>query len=258
MFFYPLCAGHFFCDSTYHVDRLQYNSFLAMYVEKGSGYVTLNGVRTPLKAGSFLLLDCYSAHHYGTQEGWEIYWLHFDGPLARQYYNSCTECSNIFKLAQPFTARQNLIKLFEEQQNKRKVNEAIASRRITTLLTEFLCDNNQTALQGANGAIDAALTYIAENANKPITLDMMAQQASLSRYYFVRTFKKETGFTPHEYLLNTRINMAKYLLRAGQEAVKSIAYRCGFQSESSFCTAFKKVVGITPMQYREGAEEITP
>lgn len=255
MFFYPLCAGHFFCDSTYYVDRRQYDSFLVMYVERGSGYVELDGIQTPLKAGSFLMLDCYLPHRYGTTEGWETYWLHFDGVLARQYYDYCTAHGNILKLTQPFAARQNLVKLFEELQSRPIVNEAVSSRRITALLTEFLCEQDHSTVQTGSAAVESAIAYISENAHLPITLDMVAQHASLSRYHFVRTFKKETGFTPHEYLLLTRINMAKYLLRTGKEPVKAIAYRCGFQSESSFCTAFKKIVSLTPMQYREGSDE---
>lgn len=75
-------------------------------------------------------------------------------------------------------------------------------------------------------------------------------KAGLSPYYFLRLFASETGFTPHQYLINTRINAAKFLLRSPDIPVKDISVRTGFTSESTFCTCFKKNEGMTPGQYR--------
>ena len=83
IFFFPLCAGHFYCAKGYEVDRGRYDSFLLIYVVAGKGYVYDDAQRLEVSAGEFVLVDCYQPQHYGTDDSWEIYWLHFDGGLAR-------------------------------------------------------------------------------------------------------------------------------------------------------------------------------
>ena len=64
--------------------------------------------------------------------------------------------------------------------------------------------------------------------------------------------KKQTGFTPYEYLVNTRMNNARYLLKNSALPVKEVCFSTGFSSESSFCSAFKRIEGVGPTQYRAG------
>ncbi|MCR5627211.1 MAG: helix-turn-helix transcriptional regulator [Lachnospiraceae bacterium] len=70
--------------------------------------------------------------------------------------------------------------------------------------------------------------------------------ASLSPYYFSRLFKAETSFTPHQYVIETRISAAKYLLTSTSEPISQIAYKTGFPDESSFCACFRKKENVTP------------
>lgn len=67
-------------------------------------------------------------------------------------------------------------------------------------------------------------------------------------------FKRETGYTLREYLLNTRINAARFYLRTTHLSLKEIAYRCGYGSDSTFCTTFKRITGMTPLEYEISAE----
>jgi transcriptional regulator GlxA family with amidase domain len=78
----------------------------------------------------------------------------------------------------------------------------------------------------------------------------LAGRVSLSRYYFTRLFKKETGYTPHKYVLMARINAAKFYLKSSRLSIKEISASCGFANECGFCAAFRRIVGITPMVYR--------
>ena len=82
------------------------------------------------------------------------------------------------------------------------------------------------------------------------TLEDLADQARMSPFHFSRQFKRYAGVSPHTYLVNARINTARFYLVSSDLTVKEIAYNCGFSSVSSFCTCFKKNVGSTPMDYR--------
>jgi AraC-like DNA-binding protein len=77
--------------------------------------------------------------------------------------------------------------------------------------------------------------------------------AGLSPYHFNRKYKKETGVTPHQFLLSTRISAAKYNLSNSNMTISEIALSCGFIDESAFCYCFKKREGITPNEYRKNA-----
>jgi len=82
-----------------------------------------------------------------------------------------------------------------------------------------------------------------------LNVEVLAQEAGLGRYQLIRAFRAATGFTPHAYLLNARINRGRQLLGEGQ-ALAEVAYQLGFADQSHFQRVFKAHVGVTPGQYR--------
>ena len=99
--------------------------------------------------------------------------------------------------------------------------------------------------------IETVISYINEHFKEDLPDKVLASAAGLSSYHFIRVFKRETGFTPHEYVINTRLSNARYLLRNTAMSVKDICFSCGFSSESAFCITFKKRAKMTPAQYRQ-------
>ena len=252
MYFYLLCTGHYYCDGNYMVNRQRYNSFLAFYVQSGSGYVEHEGTSILLEAGSVAFIDCYKPHKYYTQTGWEIYWIHFDGVLARDYFQHITENSVVLTPQNPYNVERSLHKIFTDFHKSSKANEAMISKRITDLLTELIqCKTPLTSKNSKVGIIEDTLAFISENADKDLSLELLSKRVFLSPFYFSRLFKKETGFTPHEYIIRVRVDLAKFLLKTTGIPIKDIAFRSGFNSACSFCTTFKKTAGITPKEYRD-------
>ncbi|MDD2135029.1 helix-turn-helix transcriptional regulator [Pseudomonas kurunegalensis] len=82
-----------------------------------------------------------------------------------------------------------------------------------------------------------------------LSLEALAHQAGLGRYQLIRAFRAATGFTPHAYLLNARVNRGRQLLGEGA-ALAEVAYQLGFADQSHFQRVFKAHVGVTPGQYR--------
>lgn len=82
-----------------------------------------------------------------------------------------------------------------------------------------------------------------------ITLDDMAKAAGMSSKYFCYVFKQLTHFTPIEYLVNYRIEYAKYLLCVKKMSVSDVAIQTGFNSPAYFIKVFKRITGITPKKY---------
>lgn len=84
-----------------------------------------------------------------------------------------------------------------------------------------------------------------------LSLDALARESGFGRYALIRAFRAATGFTPHAYLLNARVNRGRQLLGEGQ-ALAEVAYLLGFADQSHFQRVFKAYVGVTPGQYRGG------
>ena len=251
MFFYPLCTGRYRCDGTYRVERTHYDSFLVMYVARGSGYWSSGGQEIPVPEGSLLFLDCYRPHCYGTRSGWEIYWLHFDGVLARPYFETFAADGAFLMQSDAAVCVRSVRKIFESFDRRCPVSEPMISKRINDLLTGAILALQQEKKQLKRlGAIDESVQFIAEHVEQPLTLEQLAASVSLSPFYFARLFKQETGFPPHEYIVRARVDKAKYLLISTSLPLKEIACRCGFGNECSFSTLFKKMSGCTPRGYR--------
>jgi AraC-like DNA-binding protein len=97
------------------------------------------------------------------------------------------------------------------------------------------------------------LAYIAQHLDGDVSLTTLAQTANLSNYHFLRAFKAEMGFTPHQYIMDQRVQRAKVLLKQNGSDIAKIACNTGFASHQHFTTVFSKTVGRTPSAYRQRA-----
>ncbi|MBL8151981.1 MAG: helix-turn-helix transcriptional regulator [Blastocatellia bacterium] len=94
--------------------------------------------------------------------------------------------------------------------------------------------------------ISIAKQYIEANLDRPINLEDIATTACLSPYHFLRTFKSVFGLSPHQYLLQLRLQRAEKFLTTGSHSLTQVALNCGFTDLSAFSKAFKKRYGIAP------------
>jgi len=101
------------------------------------------------------------------------------------------------------------------------------------------------------GRLRAVLEYIEEHLDAAPTLAKIAAVAGLNPYHFARQFKAATGLPPHQYVITRRVERAKHLLRSGTElSLAEVATRAGFYDQSQFSHHFKRLVGVTPSQFR--------
>ncbi|WP_439654813.1 helix-turn-helix domain-containing protein [Trinickia terrae] len=95
-----------------------------------------------------------------------------------------------------------------------------------------------------------ALDFIEANLAQPIRLADVAASAGLTRMHFAAQFRSTTGYSPHAYLLQRRIEHAQTLLRLPEPSVLDVALSCGFGSHAHFSTVFRRMVGEPPNRWR--------
>ena len=101
------------------------------------------------------------------------------------------------------------------------------------------------------GRLRAVLEYIEDHLDAAPTLTEIAAVTGLNPYHFARQFKAATGLPPHQYVIARRVERAKHLLREGTDlSLAEIAARAGFYDQSQFSHHFKRLVGVTPGQFR--------
>ena len=123
-----------------------------------------------------------------------------------------------------------------------------------TMLVQLLVLINRIALSDnsrekntseSGGKIAPALSYINENLTRELSIDDMAAMCYMSRYYFMRLFKTQTGCTLHNYIRQKRLVLAARLIREGMSA-SAAAAECGFSDYSAFHRAFTKTFRVSP------------
>ena len=96
-----------------------------------------------------------------------------------------------------------------------------------------------------NTKIQDILGYINENLREDLSIDSIADQFYISKYYMMRLFKQETGYTLGQYISQKRLLLAKELLLSGEPVTKA-CFDCGFKDYSTFSRAYKRLFGESP------------
>jgi AraC family transcriptional regulator len=97
-----------------------------------------------------------------------------------------------------------------------------------------------------------ALRRIEAESDRSLSLRQLAQDAAMSPYHFLRTFRAVAGVTPHQYLLHMRLQRAAARLRCSDDKISAIAADAGFTDLSTFNRRFRRVLGSSPRAYRSG------
>lgn len=153
-----------------------------------------------------------------------------------------------------------LIAKFAEEATKSKIGNRLVVECLSTqiaiqLIRDIKSPDSENDI-GNTGNLKTNLKKMADSfygnySNRHYSTQSAAKEANLSKYYFIRAFRNETGKTPYRFLLDVKINKAKELLKENNYTVTEIYFLCGFINHSHFATTFKKKVGMSPSMFRK-------
>jgi len=255
--FYVHNCGHFYANESYFTEREGLDNYLLIYTVSGSGILKYKGTEYIITHGQVFLISCMDYHFYKTGPGgsWEIKWLHFNGSACKNYFDLINEDALcIISLPDPSEIERSLDAIPQLILQSDLLNDVRLSFLITGILTDMITNKssaiNNKKFNQHNRLISTVINYIQANYYKNINMDSIIKQVHISEYHFIRLFKKYTGVSPYEYLINYRINMSKALLKQTSLTVSEVAFKVGFNNVNNFIRNFKKLVGTTPLKYR--------
>ena len=156
------------------------------------------------------------------------------------------------------------IRLQDEFDSRKRNYRAMIETEIIQYFIRFMRENHTPATEHTDVSapskyqnIYAVADYISEHFDETITLDLLADQFYISKYYLSRTFKEITGYGISEYLNIHRIREAKRLLEETDLSVQQIARKLGYESITYFEKVFKTYMTMSPLKYRKTMNTVT-
>lgn len=181
----------------------------------------------------------------------KTFWLHFSGADVE---NMLKELNLYDKRVIPIKSgmflKECLVRIIEEYQNKPTAFANAASSYAKLAIIELKREMENASKKTSDLTIEKLCKEMNMNFQKNISNIEYANMCNMSVPHFLSKFKSVTGTTPQNYILNLRISNAKNLLITTDYKIMEISQLVGLTDSMYFCKRFKKLVGITPTEYR--------
>ena len=233
-----------------------------IYTYSDGGSIVCNEKIYPIKSGTLCFIGS-GKYHYTMPDNPEIYdrsklfviptiFADVLKLLATDnQFKDFSEGSLVYSLVQDYD-KSEIDRIFQELEQNREgdyFNQTVISCCIRLLI--MIERNTIKQIAPSSNAMNRAIDYINSNIFRDITIDEICKAIHISKYHFCRRFRENTGMTVMNYILKTRIVLAKNLLLSEKLSVTDISNRCGFSSISYFCRVFKEETGLTPLEFRK-------
>lgn len=255
-FFYVQEVGDFRTSVPYFTERENLNSFLLIYTLSGKGSLRYRGSTYTLLPGTTAYIDCMDWHHYEclSNQQWEYLWLHFNGPSALGYYEEFLRSNfHILTTLDSFFMESTMRRILAITQKKDLHSEILTSGLITNILTQILIENEaeNLSLGFMPEYLKTVMKEIDTHYQESLSLEFLSEKAGVSKFHLAREFKRYVGTPPNEYIIVTRLNHSKELLKYKNLTIEEIAYTCGFHQVSHYISQFRRHEGCTPLKFRK-------
>lgn len=170
--------------------------------------------------------------------------------------NSTTEQYFIFNRLDSSEVSTCMRNILWEMESKQTGYEDVCQAFMEILLIRLMRSTGlpapaETQTVSDNRQCVAVRRYIDNNYKYPLTLEQLAAEAHMNKYYLSHVFKREYGVSPINYMISRRIDESKHLLEETDLSASQIAQMLGFSSSSYFSQAFRRAENISPTDYRK-------
>lgn len=240
--------------------RESLDEYLIIYCVDGAGEFRLGDKSRAVDKGdvAFVFPDTAHAYRAAATEPWTILWAHFRGSQAA----ALLELIGVSPERPVITVgeRLNVMAAFNEILTTLKsgyslhylIHASACLRHILSSIALLTTYASPTARRGLN--VETSIEHMLESLTHPGSLTDFAEQANMSASHFSHEFRKKTGYAPIDYFIRLKIQKACELLDTSEAKVGEISRYLGYQDQYYFSRIFKKIIGVSPQQYRAGGQ----
>ncbi|MZR63206.1 AraC family transcriptional regulator [Alcanivorax sp. DP30] len=247
--FYPQARGH-------RMVRDNLADYLLIYCVSGRGKLQVDGQTHGVAGGDLVLLPAALAHRYqaDSQLPWSIYWVHLGGHEVPRFFDEIAGRADgrIVRVGVHSRLAEEFQALLAAATRVQPEHLVYAANLLRSLLAFAALMRHQHDVRHATLDVNRVNGYLQTALHRRLSLDELAEATSdLSRYHFIREYKRQTGQTPMQAFQRIKVSHACYLLDITEDTVVQIAARLGYDDPYYFSRLFKKVMGVSPQRYRQ-------
>lgn len=249
-------VGCFIYAKDHFLIREEPDFYMIIVCTAGEGFYMVDDRKYIIKQGDifFCFPHIYTSYGSSIENPWTIYWVHFNGDTVKELLDK----HDITKVSSVFTIKSSskIIDAFEQiMYEHTEISPSFTFQYKQSLFNQLffivmgLVTEKNTPL--VHPTIAAALSYINSNLHLKISLEDLAKETMISKYYLAHLFKQQVGISPNQYITEQRIKLAKNLLLNTSNTIYNISQLTGFDSSMYFSNTFKKYTGKSPGEYRK-------
>ena len=261
-------------DTSSSMDPNRHDNFEMVYMKKGRASFEINGEPVPIGPNDIIIIKPGQYHKFivESETGCEFIVLNFKFENRASDEYSEVSLHDFLHFVQSREAGAYIsLKVSQKNEIITLLNRILRERQSNEIESDFLShllvlelfallsralkteweNNFREKSPKLRELIRISVNYIHNHFERNISLDDIARYVFLSPGYFIRAFKAETGQSPISYLIKIRIDRAMELLAETDDKIIDIALAVGFSNQQRFNEMFKKLVRMTPMQYRK-------
>jgi AraC-like DNA-binding protein len=253
---YPLGLGYYKQALNHKMSRNKHDDYLMIYCLDGEGKLTINNQTHTVKAGDIICLPKGVAHAYKASETtpWTIYWVHFSGDKSEDFIDYLAINSNnyVFPLGIHSRLTSDFESLLECRQYSYNINAFVHTASLLRQILTHIAQLQPLAKQQAahNFDLERVHSLMQARVHEQLELEALAETVSLSKFHFIKKYKELTGTTPINHFIHLKVERACHLLDVTTKSINEISFAVGYEDAYYFSRIFKKIMGISPSQYR--------
>lgn len=245
--------GETFPDNRIFLKRENHPIFVIEYIVSGIEHLEVDGVKYKLEEGDLCILEPKVPHSYRSDTSYPVHkkWINFTSDIFETLYEKMgLKGTIVYKDTNSGNFFDVLLAIAKTSLHSEDICHDVALNLFNLLF--LLAKSIQK--KGEKRVSKLALKtkeQLDKNIYTNATLDEILQDIFYSKKQITREFKKYYNDTPYNYLISTKISMAKRLLKTSSLSIKEISIKLGFENQHYFSNAFKKKTKLSPSQYRD-------
>jgi AraC-like DNA-binding protein/mannose-6-phosphate isomerase-like protein (cupin superfamily) len=225
----------------------------------GEGWIKIQDKVITLKMGEAFFIPTGITHSYGASKNkpWSIYWMHIAGNKKNDLIHLCNQKSDhdIIKVVyseERMTLFHQIMEIFSKgfSLSNLQLANLILPHYLGTFLSADSFNGLSAESYGEDNMVNDAIKFMQQNLNRQVTIEDMAKHVGKSSSFFFKKFKKDTGYSPIAYFNFLKIQLACQFIHAHTLTISEIGTKIGIDDPYYFSRLFKKLMGVSPRQYR--------